>query len=203
MFWNRKTTHDQGAAAQSPTREAQLAAAWADVEQVEAEFEPRLATLREATERAKAHALALHREWQTACTEHARVDLERTVLTNRRDHAVSKVFGRIDALADPRIDAFIDALDARRAALKITERSGFGPRNMQTGLRREIRSTNFDAVKIVIDAVDAARQRAQALKCERLDDVGAVIAELAATVPSVDDAEEQVRQSEESLQSAS
>jgi hypothetical protein len=91
------------------------------------------------------------------------------------------------AHADPRLDAFKDELKTIQSRLRVTRRSVVTIDS--TGQRRAGEASNLEAIRVVSDAICAARERAEAMKLESIDDVDAALDELRRTIPTLDEAE--------------
>ena len=110
----------------------------------------------------------------------------------------SKREKRLRDLADPRIDVLLEWLARERDTLptKLEYYDVHTPISGVTGRRRVYTTSNYKAIALVSGALGKARERAEALKYTTVPDVGAALEEIRRSIPTVDQAEQQIRDQE-------
>lgn len=110
----------------------------------------------------------------------------------------------LTALADPRIDAFLDWIqrEVDGLNLKLVTTEGVGPRDSR-GHRPVIIGSNRAVIRVICDALVEARRLASALKLVTVSDVEGALDDLRRAIPSLESAETTVQASGATLAPAS
>jgi hypothetical protein len=168
------------------TNTSRRQAALAELADTRLGVDRRVQALQKDLDHARTRAQHLRASCDEAYATCARLELELAGVRQEFDRARDELEREIANLADSRLDAFLVELQRLRDSLHISHRQD-GPINHATGERAM--TSNAAAVKAVVAAIVAARDRALALKLEDVADVGAALAEIRAGIPTVEQAE--------------
>lgn len=150
---------------------------------------------RQDLQRAEERCTVLLASWREADVERGRIAGRIADISHRFDRVRSEYERAMRESAPAAIGAFVDRCEARKKALRheVVEREGLGPIDIKTGRRPTTHSSNLDAIQLVaVKLIDAAR-RAEELVYEPVDDLAAALEALWTSIPSVSEAEAQLR----------
>jgi hypothetical protein len=138
-------------------------------------------------------AADLRTAYVAAETDAGRVEAEVSDLRREADRDRDAFERVMREHVDPQIDAFLGWIDATHTGLahQRREAEGIGPLNPATGYRPTVRWSNGEAIILVANALHAARLAAQSLIYERVEDLPGALERIRATVPTVEEAEQQ------------
>jgi len=153
-----------------------------------------LTTLRADIARDEARRKELQAILDDVLAHQRRLESDALLASHAYDARTSRREKQLRDLADPRIEAQLNWIARERDGLSRHVRygdrpGGIDPRSGRT-LSTETVCLNWDAVQLVSEALDQARDRTKALKFQTVPDVATALEEIRRSIPSVDQAEQ-------------
>jgi hypothetical protein len=165
----------------------------------ERESEAQALKIRRDIERDDERCAQLRASLDETAAHRYRLQLEVSQLSQAHDRRRSERERQILALADPRIDEFVTSLERQRELLhsQIVKYDIRGARDSRTGERVTSQGSNLAAVQHMANAIGQARLQAEALKRQHVPDVAAALEAIRRAIPTVDQAEQMLRDKQE------